>query len=223
VCSTQLIANREFFYDEDACRYYHSNGRAVSESWLDDLVQSTTATYDRQVTKLVNSLYDDNLHPDVFRQALRFELKNAGLQYSALAVGGFDRLDNTHYGRIGGILGSDYRRIDTLIEGYMDGTVSRAQALNRGTMYVGNIRRTFYRGRCLDSREGIVVIERRFLGVAEHCSDCVNYADEGWQLAGTLPPPCEDSQCRSNCRCSMHRRSIPASEAEKWIGSRRRR
>jgi hypothetical protein len=44
---------------------------------------------------------------------------------------------------------------------------------------------------------------RRHLGQAEHCVDCVRYADMGWQPIGVLPPPKVDSACRSNCKCSM--------------------
>jgi hypothetical protein len=44
---------------------------------------------------------------------------------------------------------------------------------------------------------------RRLLGQAEHCPDCVRYADMGWQPIGVLPPPKVDSACRSNCKCSM--------------------
>jgi hypothetical protein len=43
-------------------------------------------------------------------------------------------------------------------------------------------------------------MERRVLGVAEHCSDCVEYAARGWQPIGELPE-LGDSRCISNCRC----------------------
>ena len=47
--------------------------------------------------------------------------------------------------------------------------------------------------------------EQRVLHPADHCRDCVEYADRGWQAIGTLPT-IGDSQCRSNCRCSFEYR-----------------
>jgi len=44
---------------------------------------------------------------------------------------------------------------------------------------------------------------RRLLGQAEHCPDCIRYADMGWQPIGVLPPPKTASACMSNCKCSM--------------------
>lgn len=45
--------------------------------------------------------------------------------------------------------------------------------------------------------------ERRVLGDAEHCPDCLGYAAQGWVPIGTLPPPGEGSVCRSFCACRM--------------------
>ena len=45
--------------------------------------------------------------------------------------------------------------------------------------------------------------ERRVLGNAEHCPECIEYAARGWVPVGTLPVPGEQSSCRQNCRCRM--------------------
>ncbi|HMN12579.1 MAG TPA: hypothetical protein PKD55_09675 [Bellilinea sp.] len=42
--------------------------------------------------------------------------------------------------------------------------------------------------------------ERRVLGAAEHCPDCIRFAALGWQPAGFLPRIGE-SRCRVHCRC----------------------
>lgn len=44
--------------------------------------------------------------------------------------------------------------------------------------------------------------ERRFLGSAEHCDDCVKAADDGCAPIGTLPA-IGDSQCGANCECEI--------------------
>jgi hypothetical protein len=42
--------------------------------------------------------------------------------------------------------------------------------------------------------------ERRVLGAAEHCADCLDAAARDWQPIGTLPR-IGDSRCKVNCRC----------------------
>lgn len=42
--------------------------------------------------------------------------------------------------------------------------------------------------------------ERRVLGQADHCPDCIAYAAQGWQPIGTLPR-IGDSVCVTNCQC----------------------
>jgi hypothetical protein len=49
--------------------------------------------------------------------------------------------------------------------------------------------------------------ERRELGDAEHCEDCIGYAEMGWQPIGTLPEPGEASVCRSRCKCGKSYRN----------------
>lgn len=47
--------------------------------------------------------------------------------------------------------------------------------------------------------------ERRVLGAADHCSDCIRWAALGWQPIGTLPP-IGASICRANCHCHFEYR-----------------
>lgn len=51
------------------------------------------------------------------------------------------------------------------------------------------------------ARLGGYTEERRILGKADHCPDCLRYAGMGWQPIGTLPDPGVGSVCLSNCRC----------------------
>ena len=70
---------------------------------------------------------------------------------------------------------------------------------------------------------GQIVIERRTLGIAEHCAWCTHLSDLGWQLAGVLPVPgesddtWEDDQCLSNCRCDLESKIVTYAQAEKMI------
>jgi hypothetical protein len=47
--------------------------------------------------------------------------------------------------------------------------------------------------------------ERRVLGQADHCDDCLDAAAQGWQPIGTLPA-IGDSVCIVNCKCEFEYR-----------------
>lgn len=47
--------------------------------------------------------------------------------------------------------------------------------------------------------------ERRVLGAAEHCADCIVEAAKGWQPIGTLRR-IGDSKCKTNCHCRFEYR-----------------
>lgn len=75
----------------------------------------------------------------------------------------------------------------------------------RSQMYAEAARGTYYNelGKLLGGTG--ITQERRVLGVAEHCVDCVEYAGRGWQPLGSLPV-LGDSRCLVNCRCTFEYR-----------------
>ena len=216
---------RNYYWDSQKCQYVHAvNGRPVSEQLIMDTVQRTTNLYEQEVGNLVNAVYDEAISPSTFAVQMGQTLKRYSRQMSALGAGGFDRLTPTHYGRMGGLLSADYRRLKTFSQDIALGKITEGQAFSRARMYVGNHQKSFYRGRCepsMDAEE--MIIERRTLQPAEHCPDCLRYAAMGWQPAGTLPDPGTDSECLSNCRCLKLRRVIKRGQRDKWIGRRRSR
>jgi hypothetical protein len=54
--------------------------------------------------------------------------------------------------------------------------------------------------RASQGRLGLIMMEKRVLGVADHCDDCRREADRGWAVLGTLPAIGE-SRCRARCHC----------------------
>jgi len=97
------------------------------------------------------------------------------------------------------------------LNGFYDDIVSGQQKLNgqllrRGRMY-GDSGRGAYedmRGR-VHMQTGYTE-ERRILGAADHCPDCVEFAGWGWRPIGTLPS-IGDSVCRTNCHCAFQYRN----------------
>jgi len=185
---------------------------------------------DRQVTssrgrlgELTQTFYEGKIDRSVWLEQMRDEIKNAHLTNRALGKGGFDRLGFSDYGSVGGRLHADYRRLESFADDIANGDISIAQALNRSNMYAGNARIQYWEASrsTLVAGPGEMMIEKRNLNPGETCEDCLNYHNQGWQLAAVLPSPGISSACMSNCNCDLESRIIPASEADQWIGTRR--
>lgn len=214
-----------YTYNGNTSRYRDlTTGRFVARQDIVTLLDQHVNAKEALLTRLTNDLTAGEISPATYIAQARQELKNLYLQNAALGAGGWDRLGPTDYGRIGGTIRDEYRRMAAMAQGVADGTVSDAQALSRLHMYMGNARSQFYaaeRDRVQPSSPDMIVIERRQLGEAEHCPSCVRYADQGWQPAGMLPLPGDESECMSNCRCNLERREILGDETESWIGTKR--
>lgn len=67
-------------------------------------------------------------------------------------------------------------------------------------MYVNSVS-AFFEFVHRENMKKVAMVERRVLGAAEHCVDCIRYAEMGWQPIGTLPPIGQQSACMVNCKC----------------------
>ena len=160
-------------YNKAAARYIsNKTGRFVARSSILSLLDGEVLQREMEVGRLTQALMDKQISPSVFIARFRAELRQAHLQFGSLGAGGWDRLTQADYGRMGGILQADYRRLNGFAQDIISGKISEAQALNRAGMYMGNARREYwhtYRGSYPVPKPGYTIIERRVLGVAEHC------------------------------------------------------
>ena len=130
-----------------------------------------------------------------------------------LGLAAWIELGASEFGRSGALLREDYKRITNLANGIAAGEVSLPQALNRIQGYAGSARVNFLVAEREANRQaaqlrGVQMEERRRLGVAENCRDCVGYAALSWQPIGGLPLPGQGSICGTHCRCSLERREV---------------
>lgn len=214
-----------FGWDPQTHRYRNlDTGRFVSRQRVLRLLDDAIGEKERKLANLTQQVIDGQVSPSVWQAQVRQELRRLYLQNRSLGAGGWDRLTQRDFGRIGGRLNNEYRYLSRFAEQIANGEVTPAQALNRLHMYLGNARREAFladRERAKPSQPDRVFIERRTLGVAEHCQDCVRYYEQGWQPMGALPVPSEESVCDGNCRCSLMRREVAVSELHDWIGTKR--
>lgn len=188
------------------------------------LLEAQVNAKEQLLSSITQQAIDGRLSPAVWQATMQQELKRLYLQNRALGAGGWDRLTAQDYGHIGGRLQSEYRHLRNMAQQIAAGEVSEAQALNRLRMYLGNARREYWlaeRDHRRPTRADRMIIERRRLGIADHCKDCIRYAQMGWQPANVLPVPTEGSECGGNCRCTLDAKEIDAAEAGAWIGSKR--
>lgn len=201
-----------------------ATGRYVARRRILELVDAQVNHSTARLHELTEAFYERRIGASVWVEQMRTELRRQHLAQAALGAGGWERLTPTDFGRIGRSLRDDYARIAGTAQDILEGKITLPQALSRVNGYVGSARTQFFaaeRDRIRPSSTGVMVIERRHMGNAIHCSDCINYYDLGWQPVGTLPLPGEDSVCRDQCRCGISYREVPATEVGEWIGTKR--
>jgi len=194
-----------YTFDDRSCRYRSlTTGRYVARGRIVELLDAQIQQRGSRLARLTMDYAANKLTPRDWIVAMRDELRRAHLQYASLGRGGWDRLagDAKAYGRIGGILQADYRRLLGFADDIANGRLSDAQILNRLEMYLGNARREFWE----NQRDGLRASgqryeARRVLQPAEHCEDCIVMAREGWKPIEQLVMPGEGSRCLTNCKC----------------------
>lgn len=199
-----------YTFDRRTARYHReSNRQFVDRKHILRLLDTQISTAEQRLGDIVTAMHEGNISHGFGQTLMRDELRRLHLQNSALAKGGFDRLDFRDYGRVGRQLRDTYARVSNLAQDIKAGRVSIDQALNRVSGYVGDARRNFY----ITEREALQATggayeERRRLNARESCKDCMRYAGMSWQPLGVLPLPGEQSRCNAHCRCNIERREV---------------
>lgn len=199
-------------------------GQFVSRDRITGLLEQRVNEAEQRLANLTAAYQAGKIAPSVWAVAMREEIKTIHLQNIALAKGGWDRLTQQDYGRVGAAVKAIYPKIAGSAADIQAGTVSEAQMLGRITNYVGSARALYYQAEReqMTFASGMVRIERRLLDPgAQHCGDCITYADRGWQPLGTLPVPGNACKCSGRCRCSMQYRDVPTDELGQWLESDR--
>jgi len=213
-----------YTWDAGSGRYRGPTGRYVARTRVLDLLSSSMHDREQRMLRGTTAFVEGRITARTWVSRESTMLKREYLQNAALAAGGWDRLTPRDYGRIGGKLRAEYGRIAAMADQVTAGEVSAAQALNRVRMYQGGARSMYYateRDHLPEAERGMVYLERRVLGPTEdHCTQCPQFYDLGWQYEGTLPIPGSESDCGNNCLCDLLRKQVPANEAENWIGTK---
>lgn len=211
-----------YTWDQQSRRYRSGDtGRFIGRDAITGLLEQRVDSAEARMGRLAAAYHAGEITPAVWAVQMREEVKNLHLQNIALAKGGWDRLTQQDYGRVGAAVKAIYPKIAGSAADVQAGTVSLPQMQTRIADYIGSARRLYYQAERegLPSEAGMVTIERRHLDpAAQHCGDCIDYAAKGWQPVGTLPAPGQACRCGGRCRCSIEYRSVAAADASQYIG-----
>jgi hypothetical protein len=130
-------------------------------------------------------------------------VKETHVMMAAAAVGGINGLSASDLGYIGNLVKAQY----TYLRGMTKDIYSGSQAIDgslvaRVALYTQAARGSYEEMSRREASQAGITEERRILGPADHCQDCVSQARKGWQPAGVLNP-IGDSQCMANCHCTF--------------------
>lgn len=190
---------------------------------------------DTELRSVLSSLVDDGgarmmgvtrpfdagvIYPSIWYYTTRTILRRLHMQAGMLATSA-ERFGS--WAKMDAMLSSEYEYLHGMMEDMMAGSVSAEQAMARSVRYTHLAWSNFWDEWSDDFTEnappGLVAIYRRILQPAEHCDDCIEYADMGWQYPGALPPPGVGSKCGQSCKCYMVRRYVTGDAANDIVSS----
>jgi hypothetical protein len=192
----------EFSFDPISRRYRNkATGRFVSQqsvrTALDFVVDGARGQIDELSMRLVRgqiSLADWQLQ-------MARQIKTLHLASASAARGGWAQMSQGDYGFTGSVIRREYGFLNNFANEVASGEQRlNGNLLRRARMYGEAARSTHDDMRRRMNRDAGLIEERRVLGQADHCPDCVDFAAEGWQPIGTLPR-IGDSLCKTHCHC----------------------
>lgn len=217
-----------YTWSQTARRYRNAQtGRFVAYRSIYTLLDSNEEANLHVIRSLTDALYNHELGVPTWYMAVQHQLRRLHVQCAALGAGGFDQLRPGDFIRIDQKMREEMDRLIIFGEQIKAGLLSEAQISHRLTMYAGTARIQFYKAQPKPfTRPGEVAIERRRLGVADHCEWCLYLVDLGWQPYGVLPYPGEthpswtEDSCLSACHCRMEQKVIAEADLPKWVASK---
>ena len=191
-----------YVWSESAGRYRNTaTGRFVPERVVLREVDKVYAASAQTMKGLTQSLVDGDLSLPEWQRAMEAQIKMVNRIGGVAARGGLDQMTQADWGHVGAQTKRQYQYFRNFAAEIASGKQKlNGTAVTRAGLYGEAGRGTYQEGKRRQAKRKGYNEERRMLGFAEHCPDCVKYAQRGWQPIGTLPR-IGDSQCRTYCKC----------------------
>ena len=203
-------------WNEALNRYQDSaTGRILSNASVRDLINERQRISGAGSNNLAGMLAGGQLNTRDWEISMRQAIKTEYIQQYMLGKGGLSQMTQADWGSIGGMLADQYRYLGGFAQEVKAGQLSEAQVAARSKMYINSGREAYERAQRRTEGEANEVAW--MLTVAEHCPDCIAFAQLGWQPIEPWPfvnngnalPGSGNTQCLTNCQCHLEYRAKP--------------
>ncbi|MBW4633559.1 MAG: hypothetical protein KME30_17170 [Iphinoe sp. HA4291-MV1] len=208
--SLDAILPTQIFFDSAVKRYrWKDTRRFVSRESVLVLQRKYLAEQQKKFVSLATNIKNCKLGVSV---ELADALKRIHVSHAILSVGGVDRLTESDLGQIGSLLKKQYYQGRDEVTGKQFGLKyliqeapgqSLAQVTHRLELYAKAGRFTADTLQLKREAMSGKTQMKRLLGQAEHCEECIRYANQDWVGIGQLPLPGQQCSCRANCLCTL--------------------
>lgn len=211
------LADREGYTWEQLTGRYRNNrtGQFVAES----RIIAEVDTYHEKVVKpnierITERLTNGNINVSQWQAQMQREIKDAHILSVQAGRGGKAVTTQADYGRQGGRLNFEYRRLDLFAAEIAskhgtDQELTAKQIMARSQLYSRGSRTAYYDGLNAAKEGAGFNEERRVLGATDHCQVCRDFEAEGWMPIGHFPSPGTQCEGRHNCGCDKEFRVRP--------------
>lgn len=189
-----------YAWDKRLNRYVDlESGKMIARAKIQALLTEVTQDSANTVGRLAESVIKGELTPRQFYEAAQITLKHLHNANAALAVGGWDRMTPSDWGRNGGILRSEYRHLAEFTRQISAGELSEKQIVARAKTYVDSAFSRYWKlDREMQKRNGKKQERLRTVGDELVCEICIATEKSGWQPIGTVALP-----QHIGCRCGL--------------------
>ena len=202
----------DYGWNEAAGRYVNlATGQFVPFVDVRNALEFNMSAAQNQMRSLTQSLIDKNISLKDWQLGMAEQIKIAHTSAGAAARGGWAQMEPGDWGAVGRMIRTQYEYLNKFALEIENGTqLLNGSALVRADLYGQAARGTFeeMRRRTEKLLNGMTE-EIRDLGEADHCQDCVSYANK-WAPINTLPR-IGDSVCIVNCHCRFRFRKLEGS------------
>jgi len=198
-----------WYWDAAVARFRNQRGRFVAQETVLSSLQASEEAARRQARVLARQVARKQIPPNEFREGMRELLKQEHIREALVGNGGLRQMDSAAWGRIGGNLSSQYRYLDNFTTDLVTKDLTEAQIIARAEMYANSAKSEFHAAwRDANAQSDEMAAVRWVMTPAEHCEDCIAFANLGWQLIADDPfggavPGDGTTACRTNCRCHL--------------------
>lgn len=196
---------KSYLYEKSTGQFRdRSTGRFVTLDVVENAIDTEVLTLQNKLGAIALDYTEGRTDIPTFQTRMAEAIKDSHLRVGAIASGGIRRLNQKHFGAIGGRLSNEY--VNYL---YKFGTdlssndYSPEYIIWRAKLYARSPRQSFNLLRKLTLTQDGEFEGWRTLSDAIHCKSCPNYVTNGWVDLNTIVAIGAKCECRGNCKCRI--------------------